>query len=78
MSVWSYSARLPPNDPLTANHEPEIWTNFGFFAARSRHPGGVNVAMADGSVQFVPETINIDIWQALATIAGGEAIGELP
>ncbi len=72
MSVWSYSARIPPNDQLTDNHEPEIWTNFGFFAARSRHPGGVNVAMADASVQFVSDTINIDAWQAKATIAGAD------
>ncbi|MBN2296196.1 MAG: DUF1559 domain-containing protein [Pirellulales bacterium] len=75
MSVWSYSARLPPNDFLTANHEPEIWSNFGFFAARSSHPGGVNVAMADGSVQFVVDEIDIDVWRASATVAGGEVVG---
>ena len=41
-------------------------------AARSRHPGGVQVLMADGSVHFVGETILLSVWQGMATIAGGE------
>jgi prepilin-type N-terminal cleavage/methylation domain-containing protein/prepilin-type processing-associated H-X9-DG protein len=43
-------------------------------ASRSRHPGGVNVFFADGSVHFIKETINLETWQALGTIAGGETI----
>jgi prepilin-type processing-associated H-X9-DG protein len=43
-------------------------------ASRSRHPGGVNVLMADGSVHFKTQTIDLKIWQALGTIAGGEVI----
>ena len=74
MSVWSYTARIPPNDRLSANHEPEVWTNYGFFGARSRHPGGVNVALADGSVQFISDSIAITTWQALATIAGDDIV----
>jgi prepilin-type processing-associated H-X9-DG protein/prepilin-type N-terminal cleavage/methylation domain-containing protein len=41
-------------------------------ASRSRHPGGVNVLMGDGSVRFLEEGINLAAWQALGTIAGGE------
>ena len=41
-------------------------------AARSRHPGGVNVVMADGAVQFVTDGIALTVWQALGTIDGGE------
>ena len=36
-------------------------------AARSLHPGGVNAALADGSVRFYAETIENSIWTALAT-----------
>lgn len=43
-------------------------------AARSDHPGGVNAGLADGSVRFVKETISPQVWQALGTRAGGEAI----
>jgi prepilin-type N-terminal cleavage/methylation domain-containing protein/prepilin-type processing-associated H-X9-DG protein len=44
-------------------------------AARSRHTGGVNAAMADGSVRFVTNSINLTTWQALGTKSGGEVAG---
>ena len=43
-------------------------------AARSRHTGGVNVAMGDGSVHFVSDTIALNIWQAAGTTRGGESV----
>jgi prepilin-type N-terminal cleavage/methylation domain-containing protein/prepilin-type processing-associated H-X9-DG protein len=46
-----------------------------FAAARSRHTGGVNAAMADGSVRFVRESVTPAAWQAAGTKSGGEAIG---
>ena len=46
------------------------WAN----AARSRHPGGVNVCMVDGSVHFVTNSIDIDLWQALISANGGETV----
>ncbi|MGI6417931.1 MAG: DUF1559 domain-containing protein [Thermoguttaceae bacterium] len=42
-------------------------------ASRSRHPGGVQVAMCDGSVQFIAETIGLTVWRALGSIEGKEA-----
>jgi prepilin-type processing-associated H-X9-DG protein len=32
-------------------------------AARSLHPGGVNMALGDGSVRFVQNHISINIWR---------------
>lgn len=46
----------------------------GVFAARSLHPGGVNAAMADGSVRFFQNGIDVRIWRALGTRRGGEAV----
>ncbi len=40
--------------------------------ARSYHSGGVNVVRLDGSVTFVPNTIDHVIWRAAGTIAGSE------
>ena len=42
--------------------------------ASSRHPGGVNVLFADGSVKFIKDTINMRTWMALGTRNGGEVI----
>jgi prepilin-type processing-associated H-X9-DG protein len=44
------------------------------YAARSRHPGGVNAVLADGSVHFYKNTININVWRAVSTTKGGEVI----
>jgi prepilin-type N-terminal cleavage/methylation domain-containing protein/prepilin-type processing-associated H-X9-DG protein len=73
--AWTYSTRFRPNDRLSRNHECENWTTTGVFAARSRHPGGVNVAFSDGSTDFVSETIDFAIWKALGSHQGGEPIG---
>lgn len=43
-------------------------------AARSYHPGGVNVCFCDGSVRFIRDTILLDTWKALGTRAGGEVV----
>ena len=41
-------------------------------AARSRHSGGVQAVMGDGSVRFVQQSIDINIWRAVSTTRGGE------
>jgi prepilin-type N-terminal cleavage/methylation domain-containing protein/prepilin-type processing-associated H-X9-DG protein len=38
----------------------------------SYHPSGVNACMADGSIQFIPNSINLAVWRALGTRDGGE------
>lgn len=38
----------------------------------SMHPGGTQFALCDGSVRFVPLTINLTVYVALGTIANGE------
>jgi prepilin-type N-terminal cleavage/methylation domain-containing protein/prepilin-type processing-associated H-X9-DG protein len=43
--------------------------------ARSRHTGGVNVGMCDGSVRFISNTVSLVTWRALGTSMGGEPLG---
>ncbi|QEL13519.1 DUF1559 domain-containing protein [Limnoglobus roseus] len=45
-----------------------------YASAYSKHTGGVNVGMADGSVRFIRDTINVTTWRAMGTFAGGEVI----
>lgn len=45
-----------------------------YAAARSRHTGGVNAAMADASVRFVDDEIENYVWQAMCSRAGGEVV----
>ncbi len=42
----------------------------------SWHAGGVNVMMADGSVHFMTETINLLPWWQLGSRNGGEVVGD--
>lgn len=43
-------------------------------AARSKHPGGANSGMADGSVFFATDSIDTFVWRALGTRKGGEVV----
>jgi prepilin-type N-terminal cleavage/methylation domain-containing protein/prepilin-type processing-associated H-X9-DG protein len=66
-----YNHYLIPNstapDCITY-HDP------GWKAARSQHPGVVQVAFADGHVAVIKNTIAPAVWQAIATRAGGEVV----
>jgi prepilin-type processing-associated H-X9-DG protein len=42
------------------------------FSFGSRHTGGANFALADGSVRFVPQTIDLVIYKAMGSRNGGE------
>jgi len=60
------------NDPLM----PAVAgaSNAQVAGARSRHPGGVNASLCDGTVRFVSNSINLATWQALSTANGNEAV----
>jgi prepilin-type processing-associated H-X9-DG protein len=46
----------------------------GAYAARSFHPGGVNVCMGDGAGKFISDEVDALVWQAMATRRGGDAV----
>jgi hypothetical protein len=46
------------------------------FVSRSKHTGGVQSALGDGSVRFISQNINLGVWQGSATSQGGEVLGE--
>lgn len=55
-------------DPATRPHLGPGRTFGGY------HPGGANLAMADGSVRYVRDTIDPAVFEAMSTIAGREPV----
>ncbi|MFO0907464.1 MAG: DUF1559 domain-containing protein [Isosphaeraceae bacterium] len=68
-STTSYWHSGPPGSRSCMFPPSRIMT-----VANSRHPGGVNVAMCDGSVRFVKTTVNLNTWRAIGTRNGSEVI----
>jgi len=61
-----------PNSPI-----PDVAAHGrGWFAARSYHPGGVLVCLADGSVRFVANTVDIQTWRNLFAKNDGQVLGD--
>jgi prepilin-type N-terminal cleavage/methylation domain-containing protein/prepilin-type processing-associated H-X9-DG protein len=58
------------SDPMM----PSVKASNGQSAARSRHTGGVNVALCDGSIRFVSNSVALATWRAVSTMNGGEVI----
>ncbi len=79
-----YNHYYPPNasmcdcitsittDPTPPPAKPLLYAAYGWRAARSLHPGGVNTLFADGSARFVEETIDPKLWRAMSTRNGGD------
>jgi prepilin-type N-terminal cleavage/methylation domain-containing protein/prepilin-type processing-associated H-X9-DG protein len=77
---------LTPNSSRYPDHPPHcggpLATRFcvderseiTHIGARSRHPGGVNVAMADSSVRFIDDAIQPQIWYSLLSTKAGELV----
>ncbi len=56
-----------PNGPFTRG----VGAGLGF---KSEHPGGLHMAMADGSVHFISESIDYRTWVFLGDRASGEVV----
>src|SRR5262249_52430789 len=70
-SATRYNHVMPPNSPSCSGNGD---AGYGAYAASSRHPGGVNICMVDGSVRFVKNSVNNNAWWAIGTRAGGEVV----
>jgi prepilin-type N-terminal cleavage/methylation domain-containing protein len=69
----SYGGGAPYGAPCVGTGQWDDSTSH--MAARSRHLGGVNVILGDGSGRFVSDSIDLATWRALGTRAAGEVVG---
>jgi prepilin-type N-terminal cleavage/methylation domain-containing protein/prepilin-type processing-associated H-X9-DG protein len=80
-----FSTRLPPNNLVPDQFDwcqatpvpraPCVWvSNPMWVSARSYHTNGVNVGLADGSIRFVSNGVDIVAWQAIGSRNGGEVV----
>jgi prepilin-type N-terminal cleavage/methylation domain-containing protein/prepilin-type processing-associated H-X9-DG protein len=63
-----------PKDPAGSNPVGYYVTPIGSAPPGSNHPGGVNVAFADGSVHFIKNSISAPTWWALGSRNLGEVV----
>lgn len=76
---WAFSGAInsltngynPPNSRI-----PDVVTHMtGYFGPRSWHPGGASVAMGDGTVRFLSDSLDTLLHRALHSRDGGEVVG---
>jgi prepilin-type N-terminal cleavage/methylation domain-containing protein/prepilin-type processing-associated H-X9-DG protein len=69
---WPYSASMIPDYDLCAS---QINSNFCKYGWGSLHAGGqINFLFGDGHVRPISQTIDMNTFMALSTIAGGEVL----
>jgi prepilin-type N-terminal cleavage/methylation domain-containing protein/prepilin-type processing-associated H-X9-DG protein len=77
---WAFNGSI--NSLTNGFHTPNSRTpdlvthHTGFFGPRSYHNGGANVGLADGSVQFLSNNIDVATLRALHSCNGGEVVSE--
>ncbi len=69
-AAFPINARRPDGTP----YAPGDWQGRNGF--RSRHVGGAQFALADGTVRFLSENMALGLYRALATVLGSETVGE--
>ena len=71
VSPYCNGTNYPYNPPCTS-----AGSTYAHQAARSKHTGGVNALLGDGSVRFIQSGIDLNTWRALGTMNGGEVLGD--
>ena len=75
----AFTTNPPPNYHLVMGCPDHITNTIdkcseAVMGFKSDHPGGLNMAMADGSVFFINETINYPTWVFLSSRSDGEPV----
>jgi len=71
-----FSTEPPFNPKSYSVTDPDLSNVTTISHFRSEHVGGASFVLADGSVRFVSENIDRNIYRAVGTRNGGEVVGE--
>lgn len=72
-STWYFQTIRSPNPSDIDCERQGFQSNM---AARSKHVGGVQVVLADGSARFVSENINLATWRNLGNRSDGNVVSD--
>jgi prepilin-type N-terminal cleavage/methylation domain-containing protein len=76
-----YNHVMPPNGKSCSHNfsgtltATQINEQGGAHTASSRHPGGVNLSCVDGSLRFVSDSVDPNVWFAAGSRNGSEVVG---
>ncbi len=74
-SSWPYSNNAYGTCAIPPNHIPDdVKWQYESYSFRSDHPGGLNFAFADGSVRFIADSVDLEVYRAMATRSGSEKL----
>jgi len=71
----NYQGQSIPRAPITNSGTGNSTTAVNALYARSYHENGVNGLLGDGSVRFIPSTVDANVFRALGSRNGGEVFG---
>jgi prepilin-type N-terminal cleavage/methylation domain-containing protein/prepilin-type processing-associated H-X9-DG protein len=80
MGIYGYNHCQTPNSVGCYNAstsplgDPTVPLDFNSAPATSRHSGGVNLLLCDGSARFVADSIDLLAWQSVSTRSGQEVV----
>jgi len=73
-SYTQYNHVLTPNSKTPDCNCVQYGLHRAAATARSWHPGGVHVAFADGHVRRISDSIDLQVWRAIASRSRGETV----
>jgi prepilin-type N-terminal cleavage/methylation domain-containing protein len=71
ISPYCNSTNYPANPPCTSARSV-----YAKKSARSHHVGGVHVLFGDSHMEFVTDSVSLEVWREMGTMNGAETINE--
>ncbi len=74
-TVYNHVAQPNSRSCAALGFQPPVMANMAMqVPPSSKHPGGVNVLFGDGTVRFVKNTTDLQVWRAVGSRNGGEVV----